>query len=370
MAYRSVLALLVLAAMVFTQTNVALAASAKPLPQPHLEAIFDSTFGTAKQRVAAPVQSPAPAPVRPPVQRAPVLLPVQLPAQSQFSSYQDPFEAQLSQLTNAEMGRIGVAAYDLTTGQTVAVLGDQPFPMASTSKVAIVATFLEQVDSGRFKLSDQFPLMIPVASRKFDGPVAPVRPGMLVSAQGLIETALIRSDNQSTDALLAAVGGPSAVNDWLRRTRIDGVRLDRDIATLVRDDGAVNPATSIDERDSTTPRAMVRLLSGLYQGRWLSQSSRELLLATMARCETGKHRIPQLMPEGLVIAHKTGTLANTASDIGIISTPDGHAIALAIYVTGQGSKQNRDARIASIARTIYDNYRYNAQTARRTAARR
>ena len=148
------------------------------------------------------------------------------------------------------------------------------------------------------------------------------------------------------------------------------MRLDRDIATLVRDDGAVNPATTIDTRDSATPMAMVRMLTGLYQGRWLSASSRSFLLETMARCATGKKRIPALMPEGLVIAHKTGTLSNTASDIGIISMPDGRAIALAIYVTGQGGKANRDWRIAEIARSIYEGYLYGPTSASASAARK
>jgi beta-lactamase class A len=63
-----------------------------------------------------------------------------------------------------------------------------------------------------------------------------------------------------------------------------------------------------------------------------------------------------MLPDDAQVAHKTGTLNNTASDIGIIHTPDGRAIAMAIYVTGQGSKPARDAKIASIARAIYDGY--------------
>jgi beta-lactamase class A len=284
--------------------------------------------------------------------------------------YRDPFQAQVARLASAEQGRIGVAAYDLATGRSVAVLGDQPFPFASTIKVAIAATYLEQVDSGRLRLSDLYPLMVPVPSRKFDGPVAPVRAGNSYSAESLITMALTHSNNQATDALLAAVGGPAAVNDWLRRTGNSGIRIDRDIATLVRDDGAVNPATTIDTRDSATPMAMVRLLTGLYQGRWLSSQNRNFLLATMERCETGKNRIRALMPEGTTIAHKTGTLSNTASDIGIISMPDGRAIALAIYVTGQGSKAGRDWRIAEIARTIYDGYLYAPAGASAASARK
>ena len=78
------------------------------------------------------------------------------------------------------MGRIGVAAYDLKSGRSIAVLGDQPFPMASTSKVAIAATFLEMVDAGRVRLSDMYPMMVPVPSRKFSSSVAPVRAGRLL----------------------------------------------------------------------------------------------------------------------------------------------------------------------------------------------
>lgn len=318
------------------------------------EAAFDQTF--------------AGRPVRP----VPASAPVQLAAFQPDQSRPAPgnwFEAQIAQLADASQGRIGVAAVDLATGRSVGVLSEQPFPMASTSKIAIVATYLEMVDAGRFKLTDQFPMMVPLPSRKFAGPVAPVRPGTYLSAMELIDLTLTRSDNQATDALLAAVGGPPAVNAWLRKAGLTGIRIDRDIATLVRDDGAINPATTIDTRDSATPAAMVRLLTGLYQGQWLSQSSRNVLLGTMQRCVTGKRRIPALLPEGVRVAHKTGTLSNTASDVGILESPDGRAIAVAIYVTGQGGKPARDARIAEIARTLYDNYQYEAVRQRQATAR-
>jgi beta-lactamase class A len=98
---------------------------------------------------------------------------------------------------------------------------------------------------------------------------------------------------------------------------------------------------------------MTQLLSGLFQGKWLSTRSRAFLLTTMERCETGKRRMRAQLPSDARVAHKTGTLSNTASDVGIIQAPDGHAYAVAIYVTGQGGKAGRDARIASIASTVY-----------------
>ncbi|MDE2436665.1 MAG: serine hydrolase [Sphingomonadales bacterium] len=285
-------------------------------------------------------------------------------------SYGSGLEAEIAALANSSAGRIGVAALDLASGRSVAVLGDQPFPMASTSKIAIVATFLQGVDQGRFSLTSHFPLMMPVPSAKYSSAVAPVRPGAMMSAIDLIDRAIIHSDNHATDALLAAVGGPGAVNQWARNTAgLSGFRLDRDIATLVRDDGQYNPARTIDPRDSATPMTMVQLLTGVYQGRWLSRSSNAVLLSAMERCVTGKRRLRALLPSDAQVLHKTGTLSNTSSDVGIIKTPDGRSIAVAIYVTGQGGKAGRDARIANIARAIYDGYQVESSSFRRTASR-
>ena len=271
-------------------------------------------------------------------------------------SYSGALGVQVAGLADDSQGRIGVAAIDLTTGQTVSVLGDTPFPLASTSKIAIAATFLNGVDNGRFSLDARYPLMVPVKSQRYSGFAAPVRPGAMLTGRQLIERSLIHSDNQATDALLAVIGGPAAVNRWIRATGITGFRLDRDIATLVRDDGEYNPAQTIDERDSSTPMAMAQLLSGIYQGRWLSTTSRAFLLGTMERCETGKRRLRGQLPGDARVAHKTGTLNNTASDVGIVRAPDGHVYAVAIYVTGQGGHAGRDAKIALISRAIYDGY--------------
>lgn len=283
--------------------------------------------------------------------------------------YTSSFEQRIASLAEASRGRIGVAALDLASGRTIDVLGDQRFPLASTSKIAIAATFLDGVDKGKWSLTSEFPMMYPVKSSPFSTPVAPVRAGEYKSAVDLIELMITRSNNYATDALLKVVGGPRAVNDWVKRSGIDNWQIDRDIATLVRDDGAIDPATIVDSRDSASPVAMVQLLSGIYQGKWLTPQSRSVLIGAMGRCITGKRRIPAMLPETAQVAHKTGSLHNTSSDVGIIQAPDGRAYAVAIYVTGQGTRMNREARIASIARAIYDGYQTDDLNVRRTASR-
>ena len=266
-------------------------------------------------------------------------------------------EQQVSAIVAQGRGRIGVAAVDLDGGGQIMINGDMPFPMASTAKIAVAATYLSGVEQGRLRLDQPFPMMVPVAEAAGSrGAVAAVRPGMVMSAQSLMELSITRSDNHATDGLIAAVGGIGAVNAWLGRIGITGQHLDHTMATLVRDDGRVNPVTTIDTRTSSTPRAMVQLLAAIDRGGALSPESRAVLLDTMTRTSTGRNRIRSGLPEGVVFAHKTGTLAGVTDDVGIVRLPDGRHLAIAIFVTGPEGHTAHAGMIAQIARVLYDGY--------------
>lgn len=273
---------------------------------------------------------------------------------SMVARYDTDLERQIARLAEGSRGRIGVYAVDLTTGQEVGVLADQRFPMASTSKVAIAATYLAGVDAGKWSLTSEWRLPRPG--------------GAYMPAHRHISLMISKSCNDCTDAMLNAVGGPAAVNAWMQKAGIEGFTLSRDIRTLIREDGRSDPAWSVDVRDSATPRAMGQLLAGIYQGRWLSDNSRRVLVDAMLETTTGKRRMRSVLPMSAMLANKTGTLSRTASDIGIFHTPDGRAIAAAIYVTGQSpsmavengsraqkleARRLRDGRISTITDALY-----------------
>jgi beta-lactamase class A len=224
-------------------------------------------------------------------------------------------------------GEYGIAAMDLATGETVSFNGNTPFPMASTVKVAIAATYLAQVDAGQRSLDDQS--------------------GGL-SAARLMELMLIHSDNHATDQLLAMLGGPGVVDAWLRSHNLSGIRVDRTIAQLLADRRDLR-----DPRDSSTPTAMLRLLQLIDSGDALTPRSRALLLDTMARCATGSNRIRALLPPGTRVEHKTGTLNGYTGDVAFVTLPGGRRIAMAMFARGG---DNRPAVIATVARTIYDGF--------------
>jgi beta-lactamase class A len=263
---------------------------------------------------------------------------------------------QLRAIVARAQGRVGIYAAEIDGPRHASINAEQAFPMASTMKIAVAATYLQGVDEGRYRLDSTYPLRIGTGMTGADGRVV-TRPGMSLTAQSLIELMITKSDNQATDALLAAVGGPGAVSRWLASVGISGQRVDRDIATLLRDDLQKNdPVLGLDKRDTSTPAAMVRLLGMLHRGEVLTGQSRGVLLGAMSRCVTGKTRIPGMLPAGTLVAHKTGTLWAQTSDVGLIRLPDGRNVALAVFVTGRESHAVQARMIAQVARAVYDRF--------------
>lgn len=250
------------------------------------------------------------------------------PALAASSPGMSSLEQQLSSLVADNSADVGIAALDLSNGESISIRGDTPFPMASTVKVAVAALYLSQVDHGRRSLDDTI-----------NG--QPVR--------GLMARMLIHSDNRAADILLHDLGGPTALHDWLRRNGVYGLRVDRTIAQLLSDKRDL-----WDRRDSSTPQAMVDFLRRIYKAELISPESRNYLLGLMSRCETGKNRIKALLPYRTTVEHKTGTLNGLADDVGFITMPDGHRIAVAIFTRG-GS--DRPRTIAEAARAIYDGFK-------------
>src|SRR5678815_4529293 len=204
------------------------------------------------------------------------------PAVAASGSALGSLEQQLNYLVAGKSADVGIAALDLTTGETVSIKGSTPFPMASTVKVAVAALYLAQVDHGRRSLDDTI-----------NGQ----------SARSLMSRMLIHSDNRATDILMKDLGGPGALHDWLQQNGVTGLRVDRTIAQLLSDKRDL-----WDNRDSSTPTAMVELLKRIYRAELIKPQSRNYLLDLMAQCQTGKNRMKALLPAGTPVEHKTGTL--------------------------------------------------------------
>jgi beta-lactamase class A len=297
-----------------------------------------------------------------------------------------PLEAEIARIAQPAEGVVGVAAWRLDgSGPRILLNADQGFPMASTFKVAVAGTILSQVDEGRLKL-DQLVPVDPNMMVESEGLAETFRhPGVSVSVKNLLELMLTVSDNTATDTLVKLAGGPAVVTEWVRGQGIQGLRVDRDTAGLIRDFYGLPPGPSFpeslaaglkanpkledkgdkpdpkfdrDPRDTATPTAMANLLERIYTGKALSPASTKLLGQIMERNTTGKARIRGHLPDGTIVQEKTGTIGGSLNDVGLITLPgnDGKLVAAIFIKQSKKPFDDRERVIADIARALYDYY--------------
>jgi len=165
--------------------------------------------------------------------------------------------------------------------------------------------------------------------------------------------ALVESDGVASDILLRQVGGPTGADKYIRSLGIDEIRIANTEKELGRDDG-------LQYRNYATPRAVVSLLRRLADDSPLSREHTAMLLNWMTITETGPRRLKGKLPNGTVVAHKTGTsgqnraVTNATNDVGLISLPNGKRLAIAVFVVDSSAPENvREAVIADIAYDVW-----------------
>ena len=280
----------------------------------------------------------------------------------------DRLKLQIERLLAREDGVVGVAVEHLESGLGLAVNGDVPFPMASTFKVPILLELLYQVKEGRISLDDEISLQ-PSDQHVGSGLLAKLEaPGVELSVLNMAHLMMMISDNSATDILLEKVGAAN-INARLQAIGVNGLTVNRSCQSLIGDlrslykdaDTAEDIRAAIvdfsaDPRDQATPLAMNSLLEKIYKKEIIDPASCELIIEIMLKCETGGQRILGDLPRDTKLAHKTGTIAGTYNDCGILFLPDGAGtVALTVFTKNfVDDTKDVEAVIAKIARFVYD----------------
>jgi beta-lactamase class A len=123
---------------------------------------------------------------------------------------------------------------------------------------------------------------------------------------------------------------------------------------LDRKEPELNTAGPGDERDTTTPAAMLADMFQLVLGNTLSPSSNHQLEQWLQANETGASMIRAGVPTSWIIGDKTGRGANGATnDIAIMRPPGRAPILLAIYSAGsKATVSDRAAVLAEAAKIV------------------
>ncbi len=103
-------------------------------------------------------------------------------------------------------------------------------------------------------------------------------------------------------------------------------------------------------RNYTSPRDCGRILKAIYNKELISESASEEMLSLLLD-QTRRWKIPAGLPEGTVVANKTGETDTANSDIAIVFSPGGDYI---ICVLGNGNVTYGATTIQKISRMAYD----------------
>ena len=280
-----------------------------------------------------------------------------LPGKSPASS---PLLEEFARIAAASKGTVGVAAVDIATGDVTAFNADERFKMASTFKVPVAVYALRLAQEGRLSLTEPIPL------RREDMVEPGVlfehfrHPGAAISLLNAIELSVTISDNSATDVIFGRVGGPAAVQAWLKSRGYAEMNIGSRTVKETFAPGAQPMDAETARLDRTvTPREMARFLADLHRGQLLAPEGTNTILDIMGR--TVGDRLALSLPPGATVRHKTGTLLGgemvSVNDVGYVTRPNGAAIVMAVFIKDSPvsvAHATRDKVIGHIARAIYD----------------
>jgi beta-lactamase class A len=304
-------------------------------------------------------------------------------------------QAQIRRVAARLDGAMGVYVHHLARDETVELDADRLFQMASVFKVPLLAELTCQVVAGARSLEEQITLTDTMKTPG-SGVLKELSAGTRLSVRDLATLMIIVSDNTATDILLALVGA-EAVNARLRACGLERTVVTMGCRALLTDlvglTGApdtpetrrlaaerlrrreldYNARVYHDERaNMTTPQEMGRLIEQIVRptldggaprptgaapagdGAALPLEACRLMLDIMRRQQV-RDRLPLLLPPGVDLAHKTGSLTRVSNDAGVLFTPSGPCI-VSVFTRDLADDLKGRLAIAEIGRAVYDVY--------------
>lgn len=239
-------------------------------------------------------------------------------------------QAQIDQLAQTFPGGASIWVGDPTVAQPLYSRDvDHDVITASLYKLAVLLEAEHQVDLGHLSYSD----VITIDPEDIAADGSYEAPGTELTLNEALEAMITVSDN-GTALHLRRMLGPANIDAFLDKSGIKGFHV----------------ALNDDEDNVATARAVGTFFTLLANKKLVSTAASDRMLKRLERQEIND-RIPAQLPEGTVVAHKTGNLIGAVHDAGIIFTPRGQRVLVAM--TWDADDDSANAFIAHLASALY-----------------
>lgn len=273
----------------------------------------------------------------------------------------------IQQIVSDRNALVGVSIIGNDGKDTISLQGDRRFPMQSVFKFHIALAALSEIDKGKLSLYQKIDIskdkLLP---EDFWSPLRDENPnGGSFTIERLIEYSVSHSDNTACDILIRLIGTPKTVEEYFKKNNIQDIQI-----TFNEEEMQAKWENMF--QNWTTPKAASETLKIFYknENNLLSKTSYDFFWKTNKETTTGRNRIKGQLPEGTIVAHKTGWsgtnketgITAAVNNIGIVFLPNGEYFIISVFVTE--SKESFDTNekiIADIAKATYDFYTTHAK---------
>lgn len=267
----------------------------------------------------------------------------------------DKLRLDVRQALDSVKGTFAVAFKPLD-GKTGLMMNEKSmFHAASTMKTPVMIEVFRQAHSGRFALDDslevrnEFKSIVDGSPYKLDlgddsDDSMYKRIGGRASIRELIHQMITVSSNLATNILIQLVGADSVTGTM----RTLGAR-DIEVLRGVEDGKAFEKGMN----NQTDAFDLALIFEAIADGRAVNRSASEAMIDVLLGQKFGDI-IPALLPPGVKVAHKTGSITGVEHDSGIVFLPDGRRYILVLLSRDLKDAATGKRVLSGVSKRIYD----------------
>lgn len=272
-----------------------------------------------------------------------------------YAQSRDGLLQRIQQELAKQKGFFAIACKDLQNGDTLFWNAHESFHAASTMKTPVMIEVYRQAAEGRFSLQDSV-LIKNEFSSIVDGSPFTLnagddseqelykRVGQKELLYKLVSEMIINSSNLATNLVIEKVTAASVMKT-MRTVGANEIQVLRGV-----EDGK---AFAKGLNNTVTANDLLLLFEKIARGELVNREACTDMIRILLD-QRHNTLIPAQLPEGVKVAHKTGSITGVHHDSGIIFLPDGRKFVLVILSKGLENAEMATAAMARVARMIYD----------------
>ena len=275
-------------------------------------------------------------------------------------SQEDSLKKRIDFILKEKKATVGVAV--LFGENELFEMNKDRYPMMSVCKFPLALAVLDYLDKNDLSLDTEIFIRKSDLHQDTYSPLRDRHPqgNFKMSIRELLAYTVSLSDNNTCDILFGYVGGVEVVNNYVKPLGIAGM-------SVSATEKVMHEHFDKQYLNYATPSSAVLLLNAFLNKELFRKEYKDYLEEILVRTSTGKDKIKALLPEDVMVGHKTGSsgrdkmgLKAGDNDLAFVRLPDGRQYCIAVFVRDSEENDKANAAIiADISKAVYDYFVLN-----------